>query len=144
MKKFIKILSALAMAVCLLVCATGCVSNNWGRAKEKLEAEGYTVTATVNTDDLASVAKIKAGLVACGVATADTDPIDAFVSATKDGKIVYIFYCESGEIAKELYDAIDAKKASLLDTYNMEEGDAKLGKMGSVVYFGHKEAVKAA
>lgn len=138
MKKFIKILSALAMAVCLLVCATGCVSGNWQKAEENLKAEGYTVVATE------SAVAIKAGLVACGVATADTDPIDALVSGTKDGKIVYIFYCESGEIAKELYDAIDAKKATLIKTYNMEEGDAKLGKMGKVVYFGHKDAVKVA
>ena len=144
MKKVIKIVSAIALSLCLLVCATGCVSNNWGRAKEKLEAEGYNVSATVNTDDFSSVAKIKAGLLACGVGNADTDPISSYVYGSKDGKFVHIFYCESGEIATELVEAIDAKKADLMSTYEMEEKEVKIGKFGKVVYFGHKEAVKAA
>ena len=143
MKKIVKILSALAMAVCLLVCATGCVSNSWIKAQEKLAKEGYTVTATANIGTFESETKIKAGLTACGVGKADTDPIEAFVGGVKDGKVIYIFYCESGEIAKELYDAIDAKKAVLASNYKME-GEEQLGKMGKVVYFGHKDAVKVA
>ena len=144
MKKVIKIVSAIALSLCLLVCATGCVSNNWGRAKEKLEAEGYNVNATVNTDDFSSVTKIQLGLAACGVGDAKTDPISSYVYGSKDGKFVHIFYCESGEIATELVEAIYAKKADLISTYEMEEKEVKIGKFGKVVYFGHKEAVKAA
>ena len=143
MKKVIKILSALAMAVCLLVCATGCVSADWQKTKENLVAEKYNVSATVNTDAL-SATKIKAGLVAVGLAKADTDPIYAYIYAIDDGKFAHFFYCDNGEIAKELYEALDAKLPELLDTYDIAEKDAKLGKSGRVVYFGYKEVIKAA
>jgi len=145
MKKVIKIVSAIALSLCLLVCATGCVSNNWGRAKEKLEAEGYKVTATVNTGELDDKFVIGSALTACtGKVAEETDPISSYVYGSKDGKFVHIFYCESGEIATELVEAIEANKANLIKNNEMEEKEAKIGKFGKVVYFGHKEAVKAA
>ena len=145
MKKVIKIVSAIALSLCLLVCATGCVSNNWGRAKEKLEGAGYNVSATVNTGNVTSKTAIATALSVCsGKINASTDPIDAYVYASLEGKVIHIFYCKDGETATELKEAIDANKASLIKTYSMAEEDAKVGKFGKVVYFGHKDAIKAA
>ena len=62
------------------------------------------------------------------------------VAAMNGDDVVYIYYCENADDAKEAYD--EAKEG--LEELGEEAEGYKVGKSGKVVYMGTKAAIKAA
>lgn len=137
MKKLMKTLLAIMMIACFAVMSTACINSNWRRVKDKLEKEGYEVENTT------SEYIIKFYLEELGIYI-DADEVECAMTAEKGDKFIYILFCESFSAAR------DAKKDAkdflelLIEEDSSEFEDYKVGRDGKVVYFGHKDAIKAA
>ena len=149
MKKIISMALVVIMLVCSSVTLVACgVPSDYNDAKANLTENEYKVE--VITTDIA----IKAALLVYGAADVNAD---AMVIGLKDDDAINLVYCDTKEDADKLLDKIEsfmdeAKQAidEMFDDKDSDEykeamaeiEDSKIGKSGTVVYFGTAQGLK--
>ena len=149
MKKIISMALVVIMLVCSSVTLVACgVPADYNDAKANLTENEYKVE--VITADIA----IKAALLVYGATDVNAD---AMVIGLKDEDAINLVYCDTKEDADKLLDKIEsfmdeAKQAidEMFDDKDSDEykeamaeiEDSKIGKSGTVVYFGTAQGLK--
>lgn len=139
MKKFIKSVFLFLMVAVVAVTASGCISSDYTKVKEKLEKAEYSVSETTN--DLA-ISGACVGLAAMGVEV-DDSKIVCIMSAAKDDAGIQLYFCEDSATAKSLEEQLKEIIDELKEEAEDDE-DFKLGRNGKVVYYGNEQAIKDA
>lgn len=142
MKKTIKGIIAGILACLMLFAFTGCVSKNWAKVEEQLIDKQYDVEVYADEGD------IEISLIIACINTYTDEyiapaSIEKFVYATKGSLNVCVIYCETAGAAKELKERVEEVETDLAKKFGYEEGEYKIAREGKVVYFGHKQAIKA-
>ena len=138
MKKRITIITVLALAlVCVMLFAACTPASNPEKAKEKLEKKGYTVVV----DNRVQPAALKM--------TAGINGVDTVLTATysDDDTTEYltVLYFSSASDAKAAWDAAKKEAESeKKDSKDKDDSNWTVGKSGKRIWFGTKNAVKAA
>lgn len=132
MKKTLRLIAlslVLVMAV-LALASCGAPNSDPDKAKKALEEEGYTVILIDSEAALATYKALYGG------------DLEAVLTATKgllSGNALTILYYGSSADADAAYDAVK-KESEKKD----DDSDYEFKKSGKMVWFGHKDAVKAA
>ena len=135
MKKFVQFISlALVAVMCVALLASCAPASDPDKAEKALKDAGYT--AVVDKKLLPAGYKVVTG-----------KDIDAVLTGTKtdDNKNVQhvtIVYFANAEDAKTAYESL--KDESDKDKKNADESDWVFAKSGKMVYWGTKDAIKAA
>ena len=125
MKKFTKVFAVVLVAVMALALLTACgPASDPDRAKAALEKNGYTA--------------IKAS-------TGGFAGLKAIVTGTKgllsgDAQTVTIYYFEDAKAAKDAWEDIKSES----DSKGKDKSDWVVGQSGAMIYYGTKDAIKAA
>jgi len=149
MKKIISMVLVVVMLVCSVATLVACgVPSDYNDAKANLEEKGYEVE--VITLDAA----IKAALIVYGAADVK---VETMVIGLKDEEAINLVYCENKDEADKLLGKIEefmneAKEAldEMIEDKESDEykealaeiEDSKIGKSGTVVYFGTAQGYK--
>ncbi|MBQ9114994.1 MAG: hypothetical protein IJY07_03560 [Clostridia bacterium] len=134
MKKALSIIAVLALVAVLGVALVACVPSDPEKAAENLESEGYEVFAAKKGNSLG-------GILSGFVIPEDCETVVAGVKDLLDGDMIFIYYFEEADDAKDFYEDMKAD----FDKADEEEKEGmKIGRNGKVVYTGSEEAVKAA
>lgn len=148
MKKMIK-LTALSLVLLMLVASfASCgISKDPYKAKEELKENDYWAELYEGKDAIywATVFGVQAeGLEAVICAYPEYDENDQVITDEYvAADVVYIFYFKDKAAAKDAYDAIEA----FMNDYklsNAAAGDFKIKQSGARIWFGTKDAIKAA
>ena len=134
MKKMVKIIALAMVAVMLMLTLASCgakPNSDPAKAKEKLEKEGYEVMLI--EDETALKMSGLDGLVASLTAMKG--------DSEEDAQLVTIYYFKDADSAKKAEEKDVVKKAM---EEAKEEDDVSTGRSGKMIWFGTKEAVKAA
>ena len=125
MKKFVQFISlALVAVMCVALLASCAPASDPDKAVAALKDAGYTALK----------------LPALGSATAIVTGTN--LDDNKKTQVVYIRYYASAEDAKTAYESL--KDESDKDKKNADESDWVFAKSGKMVYWGTKDAIKAA
>lgn len=127
MKKFVRIIALTLTVLMLSMALVACAKPNKDpdKAKEALKEAGYTI--------------MPGGSLA-GLAYKDLDEI--VIAVNEDEKGVVIFYFDDDEAAKDAFEDI---KKEYEDSEGEDDKDwVAPTRSGSIIYCGHKEAIKAA
>ena len=130
MKKFTKILALTLVLIMSVAMFASCAAPNKDpeKAKEALEDNDYTVQMI--DGDLAG--KLMDGL-------------EAYVAAFDDDEnAVFIYYFKDKDAANDAWDEIEEEIKELEEEAKEEDVEIVSKKSGKMIYFGTKDAVKAA
>lgn len=141
MKKRITIVTVLALVLaCAMLFAACTPASNPDTAKEKLEKKGYTVSVDFPIGPTA--------LSVLGI-TGVKKVVQGYYSDENSYEYICIIYFSSPSDVKEAIDKVksyasDQEKDKEKDSKDKEESDWTVGKSGKMIWFGTKNAVKAA
>ncbi len=133
MKNLVRILSLALVVLTLGAALVSCggPSADPAKAAEALEAADYLVTTTDSKIGVAAAEEIY-----------DIDNLDCIVNAIAKDNVIKIFYFEDAASAKDAYNEMEDDIDEILE--NIEEKEVVAKCSGKMVYFGTKDAVKAA
>ena len=140
MKRILKLITALTLALCLAFSFAGCINDDWADVEQKLVEEGYEVDVAVGKTEL-TAAWTALSLVGLN---AEPDDIECVMEAEKGEMEILIIFCDDRDVAKSLATQIETKKSTFMKEMGLTEDTCDYGRDGSVVYIGHKTAVKDA
>ena len=141
MKKHIALITVLAVILsCVLLLCACTPASNPDTAKENLEKKGYSVTVDTSLGP--------AGLAVFGITGAKT-VLTATYSDDENFEYLCVVYFSSANDVKEVWEkaknyASDQEKKKKKDNDEKEDSDWTVGKSGKMIWFGTKNAVKAA
>lgn len=133
MKNFVRVLALTLVAITLGAALVSCGGPNADPAKAKaaLDEANYLVTKTDN--DLA---------LEITEAALDIDDLECIVAGVAKDDAIAIYYFEDAEAAREAFAELKTKTDKILENVDEENVISKCS--GKMVYFGTKDAVKAA
>lgn len=129
MKKFTKILALTLVLVMSVVLLASCAAPNKDpeKAKAALEENGYKVVLVDKT----------AGLI--------YEDLDVQITAfDDDDNAIFIYYFKNKDAANDAWDDIEKEIEELKEEAKEEDVEIVAKKSGTMIYFGTKDAVKAA
>lgn len=141
MKKRITLVAVLAVVLaCAMLFAACTPASNPETAKEKLDKKGYSVSLDTNL--------APAGLALVGITGVKT-VLTASYSDDDTTEFLTVWYFSSASDVKEVWEkaksyASDQEKDKEKDKKDKEESNWTVGKSGKMIWFGTKNAVKAA
>lgn len=134
----------LTLALVLAIFAACGISNNPKATKQSLEEKDYTVQAVIGDNDLDAQAQLDSLSDEMDITSGE---LVAMISATKGTteqdvpeNFIYIYYFKDGTVANRFWDSNQTELNELKSTYKDADG-FQVKKMGSVVYFGTKQAI---
>ena len=135
-----KIISLVIVCVMLLGCtlvlsSCGGPNSDPAKAKAALDEAGYIADITDNPIELAFYGAIGIKSVVSGMKVAEDDE-DKLVDA------VSIFYLKDDADVDKAYETLEALYNEAKEEY--EDLDMEIGKSGNMIWFGTKDAIKAA
>ncbi len=136
MKNFVRILSLALVAVLLGATLVSCMgfgapNADPAKAEEALEKAEYLAT---KTDNAIAIGVVEESL--------DIEGLECIVSGVAKDNAISIYYFEDAKSAKKAFKAMEEKIDDILD--DVDEKDVVAKCSGKMVYFGTKDAVKAA
>ncbi len=148
MKRHITLLALVSIVALVAVALTACgMSNNPKATKQTLEEKNYSVEATIGDNDLEAQAELDSMSDEMKITAGE---LVAMIAATKGGagqdtaeNFVYIYYFKDSKVADKFWTANKTELDALKTEYKDFDG-FEIGKDGSVVYFGTKQAIKDA
>ena len=130
MKKFTRILALTLVLVMTVAMFASCAAPNKDpkKAKEALEENDYKVTLIDGT-----------------LAEAMYKGLDSYIAAYKDeDNAVVIYYFDDKDTANEAWEDIEKDVEELKEEVKEKDVEIVAKKSGKMIYFGSKDAVKAA
>ena len=143
MKKFLKTMLVAILVLSMTLSMAGCISSDWTKVKKNLENEDYVVDHYTSES---AISLTIAGWTALGGNFDDIDvkKVKCLLKGERNGKIIYIAFCDDLETANKFEEDFD-DWLDLLDDNRILDDDAYETEQNfKVAYLGHKDAIKAA
>ena len=139
MKKAIKLIALSLVLVMAVLALASCAAPNAdpAKAKENLEKNGYTVQKLDGKVSTYAISKIVGEDVACAVTAEKIDEENESI------EILCILYFEDAEDANDAWEKAQQYADEAKDE-DLKDSDWVVDKSGKMIWFGTKNAVKAA
>lgn len=143
MKKFLKTMIVAILVLSMTLSMAGCISSDWTKVEDNLKNEDYVVDH-YTSESMISLAI--AGWTALGgnFNDIDVEKVKCLLKGERNGKIIYIAFCDDLETANKFEEDFDDWLDVLDDNRILDDDAYETEQNFKVAYLGHKDAIKAA
>ena len=143
MKKILRTLVVALLVFSMTLSLAGCISSKWTKVEENLKNEGYIVT--VYNTDVEKVAAVTLWNTLGGKFNAqELDKVKCLLKGERDGKVIYIAFCDDLETASIFEEKFDDFLDELDDKGILDDDYYDTDQNFKVAYLGHEDAIRAA
>lgn len=141
MKKYFRAM-VLTLALLLSVAAfAACgMSNNPKKTQKALEKNNYTVESIIGDNNLDAQAKLDSMSDEMQITAGELVAVLSATKADESGEFLTVYYFKDGYAANRYWDANREQLNAVKEKYKDADG-FEIKKLGSVVYYGTKQAI---